>query len=144
VVVSDKTLKSEICRIVEEEEQTNYARRMGEKWLKDITVLRTTWSKPYIRSAPYIILIFKQVYGLKDDGEKKVHYYNEMSVCISCGLLLAAIQVICSLATNICIFQWQFYGKDLGCPFPIFKLKMPFQRPICQCLPTLNPTKTFC
>ncbi|XP_020908487.1 iodotyrosine deiodinase 1, partial [Exaiptasia diaphana] len=31
-------------------------------------------------------------YGRTPDGEKKVHYYNEISVCISCGLLLAAIQ----------------------------------------------------
>ena len=66
---------------------------MGEKWVKDIAVLRTTWSKPYIDAAPYLILIFKQVYGITPDGKKKMHYYNEMSVCISCGLLLAAIQV---------------------------------------------------
>ena len=66
---------------------------MGEKWVKDLEFAKTTWSKPYLNSAPYLILIFKQVYGFNEDGSKKTHYYNEMSVCISVGLLLAAIQV---------------------------------------------------
>jgi len=92
VVVKDKALKATIREIVEEEEKLNYARRMGEKWLKDLEFVKTTWSKPYLNSAPYLILIFKQVYGFREDGSKKTHYYHEMSVCISVGLLLAAIQ----------------------------------------------------
>ncbi|EDO41106.1 predicted protein [Nematostella vectensis] len=92
VVIRDPDLKKQIKEVVEEEEQLNYARRMGEKWVQDLSILKTTWSKPYIETAPYLILIFKQVYGIKPDGDKKVHYYNEISVCISCGLLLAAIQ----------------------------------------------------
>ena len=66
---------------------------MGEQWVKDLEFVKTTWAKPYLNSAPYLILVFKQVYGLQEDGSKKTHYYNEMSVCISVGLLLAAIQV---------------------------------------------------
>lgn len=92
VVVKDKSLKATIREIVEEEEKLNYAKRMGEKWVKDLEFAKTTWSKPYLNSAPYLILIFKQVYGFNEDGSKKTHYYNEMSVCISVGLLLAAIQ----------------------------------------------------
>jgi len=92
VVVKDKALKATIREIVEEEEKLNYAKRMGEKWLKDLEFVKTTWSKPYLNSAPYLILIFKQVYGFREDGSKKAHYYHEMSVCISVGLLLAAIQ----------------------------------------------------
>ncbi|XP_020610838.1 iodotyrosine deiodinase 1-like [Orbicella faveolata] len=92
VVVKDKALKATIREIVEEEEKLNYARRMGEKWLKDLEFVKTTWSKPYLNSAPYLILIFKQVYGFREDGSKRTHYYHEMSVCISVGLLLAAIQ----------------------------------------------------
>ncbi|XP_068698558.1 iodotyrosine deiodinase-like isoform X2 [Montipora foliosa] len=92
VVVRDQSLKKEIRAIVEEEEYLNYAKRMGEKWVKDIEFTKTTWAKPYLNSAPYLILVFKQVYGLREDGSKLTHYYNEMSVCISVGLLLAAIQ----------------------------------------------------
>lgn len=49
--------------------------------------------KEYLDTAPYLILIFKQTYGIMPDGRKKTHYYNEISVSISCGLLLAALQV---------------------------------------------------
>ena len=94
VVVRDQSVKKEIRTIVEEEEYLNYAKRMGAKWVKDIEFTQTTWAKPYLYSAPYLILVFKQVYGLREDGSKKTHYYNEMSVCISVGLLLAAIQVL--------------------------------------------------
>lgn len=49
--------------------------------------------KEYLDTAPYLILIFKQTYGTMPDGKKRTHYYNEISVSISCGLLLAALQV---------------------------------------------------
>ncbi len=93
MVIKDKEIKAKIRQIVEEEEKLNYAKRMGEKWLEDLEFVKTTWSKPYLNNAPYLVLIFKQVYGFREDGSKKAHYYNEMSVSISVGLLLAAIQV---------------------------------------------------
>lgn len=43
--------------------------------------------------APYLVLIFKQTYGILPNGKKKTHYYNEISVSIACGILLAALQV---------------------------------------------------
>lgn len=54
---------------------------------------RTNWIKEYLDEAPYLILIFKQTYGNLPNGKKKTHYYNEISVSISCGILLAALQV---------------------------------------------------
>lgn len=93
VVVSDPDMKQKIRNIIEEEEEINYKRRMGEKWTTDLKPLGTNWIKEYLTDAPYIILAFKQMYGLTADGKKKIHYYNEMSVSISAGLLLAAIHV---------------------------------------------------
>lgn len=58
---------------------------------------RTNWIKEYLDTAPYLILIFKQVYGMLPDGKKKTHYYNEISVSIACGILLAALQVCLQL-----------------------------------------------
>lgn len=43
--------------------------------------------------APYLILIFKQTYGILPDNRKRTHYYSEISVSIACGVLLAALQV---------------------------------------------------
>lgn len=113
VVVKDKSLKKQIRSIVEEEEYLNYTKRMGDKWVKDLEFTKTTWAKPYLDSAPYLILVFKQVYGIQEDGSKKTHYYNEMSVCISVGLLLAAIQVRYGLVRNYLGegFVWTFSVK---------------------------------
>lgn len=56
-------------------------------------LFRTNWIKEYLDAAPYLILIFKQTHGILPNGKKKTHYYNEISVSISCGILLAALQV---------------------------------------------------
>ncbi|KAF6733381.1 Iodotyrosine dehalogenase 1 [Oryzias melastigma] len=92
VVVSDQETKSQIRNIVEEEEEMNYRQRMGDKWVHDLAKFRTNWIKEYLDVAPYLILIFKQTYGILPNGKKKTHYYNEISVSISCGILLAALQ----------------------------------------------------
>ncbi|KAF7658570.1 hypothetical protein LDENG_00011000 [Lucifuga dentata] len=92
VLVSDPEMKHQIRLIVEEEEEVNYRQRMGDKWVHDLVKLRTNWIKEYLDVAPYLILIFKQTYGILPNGKKKTHYYNEISVSISCGILLAALQ----------------------------------------------------
>ncbi|XP_059897973.1 iodotyrosine deiodinase [Gadus macrocephalus] len=92
VVVSDPDTKHAIRTIVEEEEEVNYRQRMGNKWVKDLAKIRTTWVKEYLDVAPYLLLIFKQTYGIGTGGKRKTHYYNEISVSISCGMLLAALQ----------------------------------------------------
>ncbi|XP_031726180.1 iodotyrosine deiodinase [Anarrhichthys ocellatus] len=92
VVVSDPEIKHQIRRIVEEEEEVNYRQRMGDKWVQDLARFRTSWIKEYLDVAPYLILVFKQIYGILPNGKKRTHYYNEISVSISCGLLLAALQ----------------------------------------------------
>ncbi|XP_050311846.1 iodotyrosine deiodinase [Anthonomus grandis grandis] len=92
VVVSDPETKRKIREIIEEEEEINYKKRMGKVWTTDLKPLRTNWVKEYLTDAPYLILVFKQTYSLKPDGGKKIHYYNEQSVSLAAGILLAAIQ----------------------------------------------------
>ncbi|XP_011298386.1 iodotyrosine dehalogenase 1 [Fopius arisanus] len=92
VVVSNDKMKAKIREIVEREEQQNYLKRMGKKWTRDLTPLKTNWVKDYLTVAPYLIFVFKQTYGILPDGRKKNHYYHEMSVAIACGVLLTAIQ----------------------------------------------------
>ncbi|XP_074844807.1 iodotyrosine deiodinase 1 [Carettochelys insculpta] len=91
-VVEDPEVKHKIREIIEEEEEINYKKRMGDRWVNDLKRLRTNWIKEYLDTAPYLILIFKQVYGMLPNGQKKTHYYNEISVSIACGILLAALQ----------------------------------------------------
>ncbi|KAK0091303.1 hypothetical protein PV326_003423 [Microctonus aethiopoides] len=92
VAVSNKKLKAQIRLIIEQEEEINYKKRMGNKWTTDLMPLKTNWIKEYLTVAPYLILVFKQTYGSLPDGRKKIHYYHEMSVSIASGILIAAIQ----------------------------------------------------
>ena len=85
VVVSDSKMKENIRAIIEEEEEINYRKRMGKQWVADLKFVRTNWIKPYLSEAPVLVLLFKQVHGYTENGEKKVHYYNEISCSISLG-----------------------------------------------------------
>lgn len=85
-------MKTQIREIIEAEEFTNYKQRMSRQWTTDLKPLRTNHIKEYLTDAPYIILVFKQSFGSKPDGERKTHYYNEISCAISVGILLCALQ----------------------------------------------------
>ena len=65
---------------------------MSKVWIEDLKKFKTNWEKPYLETAPYLVLLFKQSYGLTEDGERITHYYTEESVGLSGGLFLAAIQ----------------------------------------------------
>ena len=89
VAVSDPKLKKEIRAAAEQEEREFYHRRASQRWLNDLTPLGTDEHKPFLETAPWLIVIFKKVRG--DDGGQA--YYVDESVGIAVGLLLAAAQV---------------------------------------------------
>jgi iodotyrosine deiodinase len=89
-LVADPSLKKQIRKAAEEEEKLSYSSRMPDDWKNDLRPLGTDWQKPFLEDAPYLIVVFKQSYGLKD-GEKSQHYYVSESVGIACGFLIAAI-----------------------------------------------------
>ena len=88
--ISDPELKKEIRKAAEQEEYKNYHGRMGEEWLKDLEVLETDWKKPFLETAPWLIIVFKKVHDL-EDGKKKKNYYVNESVGIASGFLISAI-----------------------------------------------------
>nr|XP_033329540.1 iodotyrosine deiodinase 1-like [Megalopta genalis] len=92
VVVSNQKVKEQIRCVIEKEEEINYKQRMGLKWTTDLLPLRTNWVKEYLTIAPYLLLVFKQTYGILPNGKRKIHYYNEISTSIACGILITAIQ----------------------------------------------------
>ncbi len=89
-VVSDPALKREIREAAEKEEFENYNGRMSDEWLEDLQAFGTDWQKPFLEIAPYLIVIFKKPYELKD-GEKHKNYYVNESVGLAAGFLLTAI-----------------------------------------------------
>ncbi|RDV16464.1 nitroreductase family protein [Pontibacter diazotrophicus] len=90
-VVSDPALKKQIREAAEKEEFDSYNGRMTTEWLEDLAPLGTDWQKPFLETAPYLIVVFKKAYDLKEDGSKRNNYYVSESVGIACGFLIAAI-----------------------------------------------------
>lgn len=101
-VITDMEIKQSIRDIIESEEELNYAQRMHKQWTTDLRPLKTNHIKPYLTDAPYLILVFKQTYGVTKQGKRKQHYYNEISVSIAVGILLCALQAagLSSLVTT--------------------------------------------
>ena len=91
VVIEDATLKSEIRIAAEKEEREFYENRAPDDWLQALAPLGTDANKPFLETAPYLIAIFAQSYGLDESGNKKKHYYVQESVGIATGMLITAI-----------------------------------------------------
>src|SRR5258705_9405651 len=91
VAVTDPALKREIREAAEAEERDFYERRATSEWLQDLEPLGTNWIKDFLEIAPALIVVFRQVYGLKPDGTLKKYYYTTESVGIATGLLITAI-----------------------------------------------------
>ena len=91
VVVTDLELKRQLRAAAEEEERRNYDGRMSEEWVRALAPLGTDSVKTHLEDAPYVIVVFEQVYGIVADGTKTKHYYARESVGIAVGLLLASL-----------------------------------------------------
>jgi nitroreductase len=91
VVVSDPAVKQQIRIAAEEEEREFYEHRAPPEWLDALASLGTDPNKPFLETAPYLIAIFAQSYGLTPEGEKVKHYYAAESVGIATGFLIAAL-----------------------------------------------------
>jgi nitroreductase len=92
VVVGDSDTKRRIRLAAEEEERTNYLDgRMPEDWQEEIARLGTSWQKPYLEDAPWIVVLFEQRYSDNEDGSRRKHYYVKESVGIAAGMFIAAL-----------------------------------------------------
>ena len=91
VVVGDPEIKRRIREAAEEEERDFYANRAPPEWLEALAPLGTDESKPFLETAPFLVAIFAQSYGLRPDGNKVKHYYATESVGIATGFLIAAL-----------------------------------------------------
>jgi iodotyrosine deiodinase len=88
VLVTDAETKVKIREAAEIEESAFYAGRASQKWLKDLKPLSTGPEKPFLETAPALIVVFAQRSGDKN-GDR--HYYVSESVGIAVGFLLAAL-----------------------------------------------------
>ena len=89
-IVKDPGVNRKIRIGAEIEEKAFYKQKAPESWLSDLNKFGTDWHKEFLEDAPYLIIVFKQIYDL-NDGKKYKNYYVNESVGIACGFLLAAI-----------------------------------------------------
>ena len=91
IVVGDPAVKREIRLAAEEQERAFYHRKASAEWLDALAPLGTDEHKPFLETAPCLIVIFAQSYGVLPDGRKVKHYYVQESVGIATGFLIAAL-----------------------------------------------------
>ena len=94
--ISSPDVKRAIREAAEVEERQFYgsdgeAAKAGEDWLGALAPIGTDADKPFLETAPWLIVCFAQRKGgIDDDGETQ-NYYVAESVGIACGLLLATL-----------------------------------------------------
>ena len=91
VIVSDPEVKKRIRDAAEETEREFYKDRAPDEWLDALEPLGTGPSKPFLETAPYLIVVFEQLYRVTPEGEKRKHYYTKESVGIATGILITAL-----------------------------------------------------
>jgi len=91
VVVSDPVTKRRIREAAEEEEREFYGGRAPDEWLQALAPLGTDDKKPFLETAPFLVVIFAQTRGVGENGSPLKHYYVNESVGIATGFLIAAI-----------------------------------------------------
>ena len=86
-VVSSPETKRAIREAAEAEERTFYSGKASDDWLEALGSLGTDADKPFLETAPWLIVVFAQRKGgIAEDGQTQNYYVNE-SVGIACGML---------------------------------------------------------
>ena len=95
-VVSSPDKKKAIREAAEEEERRFYGAdgskpKASEEWLAALAPIGTDQDKPFLETAPWLIVVFAQRKGgIEEDGKTQNYYVNE-SVGIACGMLIATL-----------------------------------------------------
>ena len=90
-VVRDSAVKARIREAAEAEEREFYGGRAPQEWLDALSHLGTDDQKPFLETAPALIVIFQQNQVQNEDGETVKTYYPKESVGIATGFLISAL-----------------------------------------------------
>ena len=91
VAVANPAIKKTIREAAEAEEREFYNRRVTDEWRAALAPLGTDAEKPFLETAPWLIAVFYEAYGLDAEGKKEKRYYPIDSVGIATGFLIAAL-----------------------------------------------------
>jgi iodotyrosine deiodinase len=91
VAVSDPDLKRQIREAAEQAEREFYHGRAPDEWLEALRPLGTDEHKTHLTDAPWVVVLFRQVYGLEPEGGKRTYYYTQESCGLAAGFFVAAV-----------------------------------------------------
>ena len=114
--IGNPGLKSEIRKAAEIEEKQSYDHRMTERWKKALAPLATDMHKPFLETAPWLIIAFKVIYDFDESGNKVNNYYVNESIGIACGMLITAIHHAGLVTLTHTPSPMNFLAKILGRP----------------------------
>ncbi|MEJ2085924.1 MAG: nitroreductase family protein [Acidobacteriota bacterium] len=116
VVVQSSEVKREIRRAAEEVEREFYGGRASDEWLEALAPLGTDEHKPFLETAPFLIVIFAQLHGTSDTGDVVKHYYVNESVGIATGILITALHLAGLVSLTHTPSPMRFLNQLLGRP----------------------------
>ena len=91
VAISDAHIKQRLRTAAEQEEKLFYSGKAPADWIEALAPLGTDEHKPHLTDAPWVVVLFRQSYGLSPDGAKRTFYYTDESCGIAAGFFIAAI-----------------------------------------------------
>ena len=116
VVVSSPGVKRQIRESAEKVEKNFYSKKATLQWRETLKPLKTGPSKPFLETAPYLIVIFSQIFSYSAKGEKQKHYYVNESVGIAAGMLITALHNAGLAALTYTPVSMRFLNKLLSRP----------------------------
>jgi iodotyrosine deiodinase len=114
-LIGDPEIKRKIREAAEQEEFESYNGRMTEEWLRDLAPLGTDWRKPFLETAPWLVVCFRRNFEY-EGNQKNKNYYVQESVGIACGLFLAAVHHAGLVSLTHTPSPMDFLTKILGRP----------------------------
>ena len=93
VVVTNPETKKEIRKAAEKEEKAFYQKRASEEWLEALQPLATDENKPFLETAPCLIVVFLKKVTVDGEGNAYKNYYPTESVGIATGILITALHL---------------------------------------------------
>lgn len=94
VAVSDAETRRRMREAAEREERAFYSGRAPQEWIDALAPLGTDEHKPHLTDAPWVVVLFRQAYGVAPDGSRRPYYYTTESCGIAAGFFIAAIHHI--------------------------------------------------
>lgn len=91
VAIANEQIKQRLRAAAEQEEKSFYSGKAPEDWIQALAPLGTDEHKPHLTDAPWVVVLFRQSYGLSADGTKRTFYYTDESCGIAAGFFIAAI-----------------------------------------------------